>query len=163
TEQEFRQIFQARKAVDDEVMKARLASTGDFEVLPDNVNQLQHQLASELQQMLGPQRYEDYERSRSGTYTTSLQFAQENGLPEDTARKLYEIRRDAAESYKRQIIDPALSEDSRQEALAALQESVLKQVQQTLNTDSFNKYQTAGLANWIFNIGKGVVPAPLKP
>jgi hypothetical protein len=153
-EQEFRKIYKAREAFADQF--------GDFGPDPDDpAAQKKYQagrdaLNEELKADLGNDRYKTYTRGQDWNYQQLDRLAGRAGLPEDSAKKVFDIKDVAEEQAQKIRQDSSLSQDDRRAALQTVRDESQKAVSTLLGDKTFKSYQSQG-GWWLQNIGGGGV------
>jgi CRP-like cAMP-binding protein len=138
TEDEFRKIFEVRKAFEDQYAFNR---GGGDETARQWRQQAQQQMEDQLKATLGEQRYRDYQLSQDERYRDLSEFAQRSNLPRETVDTVYEMRRAAEDALKKVRSDSTLAPEVKQAALAALAEETRRSVSQTLGEQAWKDYQ----------------------
>lgn len=143
TEQEFRDIFKVRKALDDQY------SEGPADAAAREAKaQAQKQTDEQIHALLGDERYRQYVLAQDGRFSAIYDFAQENNLPRQTAEAVYDLRKAADEARQNVLADPALAPDQRAAALQAIADEARRSVIGTLGEVVFNDYLQRG-GNWV--------------
>ncbi len=151
TEQEFREIFKLQKAFDDQF---GLWRGGGDEAFREAREQAQQALQEQLRALLGEARFQEYMLAQDPRYRDIYDFAQNNNLPADTARKIYEVRLAAETERQRLQNDPSLPPDQRQAALASLASQTKQALGTLLGPDALNAYvQSEG--RWLNRLETG--------
>jgi hypothetical protein len=137
TEQEFREIFKLQKAFDDQF---GLMRGGGDDAFRQAREQAQQALEEQLRAILGDQRYQDYMLAQDPRYRDIYDFAQNNNLPTDTARKIYEVRLAAEAERQRIQNDATLPPEQRQAQLTSLASQTKQALGTLLGSDALNAY-----------------------
>jgi hypothetical protein len=146
SEDEFRQIFDARKSYDDQFAFTR---DGSDQAVNDDKKTAQAKLEEQLKSVLGEDRYHDYQMSQDDRYKESYDFAQNNNLPKEKAEALYDVRLAAEKEMKRIQRDSSLSADARNAALQGIAADTTTALGTALGPDVLQKYVTSGSAGWM--------------
>jgi hypothetical protein len=166
TEEEFRQIFRLQNVFDEQFEQAFDARDDAAVELQARARQsAQDSLSDEVKKTLGPERFAEYQRVQDTDYRVLLQMGERFGLSGDVANRVYTMKQ-AAEIYKAQVeSSPNLTEEQRNQAVAALARETERSVAGTLGSDAFKAYQRSG-GQWLGNlevIDETQVPAPPPP
>ena len=142
SEEEFKQIFQVRKAFDDQFAFTR---DRDDAATAQERKIAQQQMDEQLKSVLGVDRFNEYQRSQDGRYRESFDFAQKYNLPRETADTVYQVRIATEQEKKRIQNDPTLNEQTRAVILAGLAQDAKAALSQTLGPEMLGNYiQRAG-------------------
>ncbi|MEW6303362.1 MAG: hypothetical protein AB1705_07830 [Verrucomicrobiota bacterium] len=96
SEEEFRRMFELRKAVDDQF---RGLDPGDREAQRQRA-EAYRQLNERYREALTPERYASFQMSQEPAYRQALGFVYAWDLPKETAARLYEVQRSAQEQAR---------------------------------------------------------------
>lgn len=154
TEQEFRRIFRLQRTFDEQTDPGANGS--------DNALRAEDALSAEIEKTLGPGRYAEYQRAQDPNYRALLQLGARLEIPDDVASRVYNMKL-ASERIKYQVeTSPNLTDEQRQQTVAALARETLRSVQSAMGGDAFETYQSHG-GQWLGNLSQvdeSVVPAP---
>jgi len=152
TEEEFKQIFQVRKAYDDLYASSR---DGRDAAADQERKAAQQKLEDQLKSVLGVDRFNDYQLSQDGRFRESLDFAQRYNLPRETAATVYQVRIASEHERKRIQNDASLTAEARTAALAGLSQDARAALGQTLGQDVLANYipRAGGWLNQISSQG----------
>lgn len=154
TEQEFRDVFNVKKAFEDKYGRM-MGSDADEPEIVMAIADLEKQLRS----VMGEQRYTEYAREQ-GWSTSSLQkIAQEYGIPKETAVKVFDLKPAAQQTAARIQLDNSLTPEQKQQALQAVQRETVLAVASFLGEEAANVYYRQGA--WIKNLS-GMQPEQTK-
>ena len=158
SEEEFRKIFKLQKTFDDEFSQA-FDSTDDrqLEIKARAQQEAQDALNAEVKKALGPARYNEWVRAQDGDYRTLSQVAERFELPQETTAKVYDMKQEAEKQKQKIEGNPNLTEDQRNNALAAIARETERSVAAAMGGNVFRAYQKAG-AQWLQNLGISSVP-----
>lgn len=161
-EDEFRRIFRLQRTFDEQFDQAYDSDDNNAQLARARTQeQAQDKLNAEIQQMLGPQRYAEYQRAQDGDYRALLQLGARLQMPEDVANRVYNMKQ-AAERVKYQVeTNPNLTDEQRLQTVAALARETARSVKSTMGDDVYGAYQQHG-GQWLGNlqmIDESVVPA----
>lgn len=116
SEEEFRQMFRARQQLNDLIAaESERYASDDF--ARQRVATGIRNFEGQLEKLLGPERYADYQRAEDNAYQRLRQFAASAGVPETEANQLYEFKR----QLERVARDRELSRDHRSQLRHQLQ------------------------------------------
>ena len=153
TEDEFRKIFRLQRTFDDEVEKA------------DDSGPAAAALTAEVQKVLGPQRYAEYQRAQDPDYRSLVQLGERFQMAPEAAQQIYNAKQ-AAELYKARLeSNPNLTPEQRAQLAASIAGETQKYVAGALGPEAYNAYQRSG-GDWIGNlsaIDPNAAPAPTPP
>ncbi len=160
-EDEFRRIFRLQRAFDEQYDQLYDSDDKGQAARARSQEQAQDKLSAEIQQVLGPQRFAEYQRAQDGDYRALLQLGARLQMPEDVANRVYNMKQ-AAERVKYQVeSNPNLTDDQRLQAVAALARETARSVRTTMGDDVYKTYQQHG-GQWLGNlqmVDESVVPA----
>lgn len=139
TEEEFRKIFAVRKTFDDQFnpMEAATLDTAERE----KMNAARREMEAQLKSVLGEARYAEYERAQDRTYQGIYRVAQRQGLPKDSADKVYDMQKIAQDQTRKVQQDPTLSPEQRQAAIEAIRTETANSIRAVLGEKGFQAYQ----------------------
>ena len=116
-EEEFRKIFEARKAFDDQFAFTR---DGGDEAVREQRRLAQQQLDEQLRATLGEERYKEYQLAQDDRYRDIYDFTSRNNLSEQVAESVYDTRK-AAEAARDTIMrNTEMTPEQRQQALTQI-------------------------------------------
>jgi hypothetical protein len=101
----------------------------------------------QVQSLLGPAQFADYQRAQDPDFRDILEFSQQNNLPETAAIQLYQARQTAGQEADDIQKEADLSPDERAELLAVLKAVTLKTVSSVLGGSCQN--YLAGSGQWL--------------
>jgi hypothetical protein len=162
SEDEFRDIFAARKSFDDEhgVVPGSSISPADAEV-----RQLAEQeMNDQLHSLLGDDRYQDYMRQTDYDYKSIHKITQRQGLGENISAQVYQMKGGAEELAREIRMNTGLSIEERQMQLGQIRSETSRSIESMLGGQGAAALQNqAGGRNWLNNIGR-INPLPIvKP
>jgi len=143
-EQEFKEIFQLRKAHDDQLAFNR---DGGDESAREQRRQAQQQLDEQIKGVLGEQRYHDYQLAQDERYREMYDFTQANNLPKETAETLYDMRKAAEQAKRRVDADQSLPPEERQATLVNIAQETRNALGTTLPPEVFREFDRRN--NWL--------------
>ncbi|MEC8973186.1 MAG: hypothetical protein VX509_04655, partial [Verrucomicrobiota bacterium] len=162
SESEFRDIFSARKAFDDEygTVPGSTISQADAEVRQFAEREMNEQIRSSL----GDDRYQDYMRQTDYDYKSIHKITERQGLGENISAQVYEMKGSAEELAREIRMNNGLSIEERQMQLGQIQNATARGIESMLGGQGASSLQNqAGGRNWFNNLGR-VNPLPIvKP
>ena len=162
SEDEFRDIFAARKAFDNEhgVVPGSSITPADAEVRQFAEQEMNNQIRSSL----GDDRYQDYMRQTDYDYKSIHKITQRQGLGENISAQVYQMKGSAEELAREIRMNPGLAIEERQMQLGQIRNETSRSIESMLGGQGAAALQNqAGGRNWLNNIGR-VNPLPIvKP
>ena len=162
SEDEFRDIFAARKAFDNEhgVVPGSSISPADAEVRQFAEQEMNNQIRSSL----GDDRYQDYMRQTDYDYKSIHKITQRQGLGENISAQVYQMKGSAEELAREIRMNPGLAIEERQMQLGQIRNETSRSIESMLGGQGAAALQNqAGGRNWLNNLGR-VNPLPIvKP
>jgi len=138
TEDEFRKVFELRKAFDDQLGQTR--EGGDAQAREQR-QLAQQQLEEQIRTTLGEDRYRQYQLAQDDRYRELYDFGQRNNLAQETIQSVYDMRR-TAETMRRQVeSDRTLSPEQRAAALTALANETRTSISTAMGEQAWKDYQ----------------------
>ena len=113
----------------------------------------QQQFTNAVSQLLGDQRYADFNRAQDHDFQALFELTQENNLPKATAVNLYEVRRVAQEEVDRVRHDPTLDESVRRQKVAEMEAQLQTAFAAALGAAAYENY-LQGNGSWITNLNR---------
>src|SRR6185503_7397283 len=151
TEEEFRKVYRLQKAFDDQ-----MAGDSSGEPLSESARGRAYQAATEalnneIQQILGPERFTEYQRAQDDDYRSLLKLTDRFSMSHDVASSIYEMKM-AAERQKAQVeANATLSDEQRGAMIAAIGKATEQNVVAALGEKVFKSYQQSSGA-WLANL-----------
>ena len=162
SEDEFRDIFAARKAFDNEhgVVPGSSISPADAEIRQFAEQEMNDQIRTSL----GDDRYQDYMRQTDYDYKSIHKITQRQGLGDNISAQVYQMKGGAEELAREIRMNTGLSIEERQMQLGQIQNETSISIESLIGGQGAAALQTqAGGRNWLNNIGR-VNPLPIvKP
>ena len=162
SEDEFRDIFGARKAFDDEhgVVPGASISAGDMEVRQFAEQEMNDQIRTSL----GDDRYQDYLRQTDYDYKSIAKITERQGLGENISAQVYDMKGGAEELAREIRMNTGLSIEERQMQLGQIRNVTSRSIESLIGGQGAVALQgQAGGRNWLNNLGR-VNPLPIvKP
>jgi hypothetical protein len=151
-EQEFREMFKLKKKFDDDF--------GDFDYgASDKAEQekrsaAEKEMKSQMKQTLGEGRYAEYERAQDYTYQGIAKVVERQGLPKESAVKVYDIKIISDDQVKLLRADKSMSKEARTMALQEIRNETERSMREVLGEAGFKSYQKQ--AHWLNQISPAV-------
>ena len=162
SEDEFRDIFGARKAFDDEhgVVPGASISAGDMEVRQFAEQEMNDQIHTSL----GDDRYQDYLRQTDYDYKSIAKITERQGLGENISAQVYDMKGGAEELAREIRMNTGLSIEERQMQLGQIRNVTSRSIESLIGGQGAVALQgQGGGRNWLNNLGR-VNPLPIvKP
>ena len=142
-EQEFREIFKLQKKFDDEhgLQMGRLSTEDQA-----SRKVAQEDLNKQLKEVLGD-RYQDYELSKSPTYSALHKISQRHEIPSEKIKDAYAAKK-AMEQELRNLRDRELSAEQRKEITDRIAVETQNHVRRTLGDAAYEAYIKQGGSDW---------------
>ena len=162
SEDEFRDIFGARKAFDDEhgVVPGASISAGDME----GRQFAEQEMNDQIHTSLGDDRYQDYLRQTDYDYKSIAKITERQGLGENISAQVYDMKGGAEELAREIRMNTGLSIEERQMQLGQIRNVTSRSIESLIGGQGAVALQgQAGGRNWLNNLGR-VNPLPIvKP
>ena len=162
SEDEFRDIFGARKSFDDEhgVVPGASISAGDMEVRQFAEQEMNDQIRTSL----GDDRYQDYLRQTDYDYKSIAKITERQGLGENISAQVYDMKGGAEELAREIRMNTGLPIEERQMQLGQIRTVTSRSIESLIGGQGAVALQgQAGGRNWLNNLGR-VNPLPIvKP
>lgn len=114
-----------------------------------------------IRNLLGEDRYIDYFAARNPDYAPVAQAVQSSGLSKQVAMKVYDIKKATDAETRKLFMNPQLTGEQRQEAMAAIQQTRANALKGLMGEAAFLNYEQASRNNTIrpgsFPAGPNVV------
>jgi hypothetical protein len=151
SEQEFRDIFKARKKFDDEfsVMGQPASSKPEDREKRDLA---QKELDNNIKGILGEDRFREYKYDQDYSRSSLRDIATEHNVPKEQAYKVFDIKAAAQEQATAIRKDKNLSPEQRQAALDAIQQETRNAVNSALGSTAGEEYFSKG--SWLKNLNR---------
>lgn len=147
TEEEFRQIYEARKQMEEDIELAQAAVT----VMAVEELREQQRMDAELKQevamqaalleQLGPERYAQYQRTMDPTYQTLMQSSIVNLVRPEVANRMYELQQVANVEAEKVRANTDFTLDQRDAALVGIQVETERTIRENLGANAFHAYE----------------------
>lgn len=146
TEKEFKDLFALRKKFDDEF-------GGMFGIGTDAGSatraEAERKLDQGIKELLGEDRYKEYQRGQDFSYQSMVRVAEKQGLDRDAANKAYEIKRAAEEQANVLRANSNITAERRQAALQAIYDETSQALTQTLGQKGFTSLESQPGGYWL--------------
>jgi hypothetical protein len=153
-EQEFRQVFAAKKKFDDEFGAFGIEPTEKAE--QEKKKAAKKELDEQLKNMLGETRYTDYERAQDWNFQNMYRVADKNGLGKDAAVKVYDMKKAAEDEARKLRADKSLTPEQRTAALQGIRTETENSIRTVFGEKAYTSYEKQ--ANWLKNISPDKKP-----
>jgi hypothetical protein len=136
SDEEFRKIFDYMQPQDEKFSLSRRN--------PDPVNpeftaareQAEKDLLEQIHQVLGDERYTEYQRTRDPVYRTLRQVGNEAGVPQESILQAYQAQQQMQEEAKRLLQDPNITPEQRTAGFQQMQAQGEQMLQQLFGDKS---------------------------
>jgi hypothetical protein len=151
-EEEFRRIFRLQRTFDQDFDQAfGLRDEAAQEAKARSQEQAQEVLSGEIQKVLGPARFAEYQRAQDGDYRALLQLGERLDMPVEVANRVYNMKQ-AAERVKYQVeSNPNFTDEQRAQIVAAIARETARSVQASMGNQAYKVYQDNG-GHWLANL-----------
>ena len=150
SEQEFRDIFKARKKFDDEFGLQGASANKPEE--RDRRQAAQTELDNNIKSILGEDRFREYKYDQDLTRSSLNDIVKEHNVPRQQAYKVFDIKSAAQEQATAIRRDTSLTAEQRQAALDAVQRETRSAVDGLLGPTAGEAYFSKG--SWLRNLNK---------
>jgi hypothetical protein len=151
SEQEFREMFKVQKEFDDQF--GLMGMSGDQEVQKKRA-EAETARQEELKAILGNQRFADYQRETDYQFKALSKVADRQGLPKESAIKVWDMKAVAEQEANRVRSDSSLNPQQRQAALQAVRAETERSISKVLGDDGFGSYKKQNGAWWLNGISQ---------
>lgn len=163
TEDEFRRIFRLQYTFDNDYENAfDRADELAVPALAQSRDKAEEALRTEIRNMLGPQRYAEYERSQDSDYRSLLQLGSRVEMPVETANRVFAMKQ-AAEQAKALVEgNTRISDEDRARNIQELARLTSRAVQGVMGADVYRIYEENG-GQWLGGLSvvdESAVPRP---
>lgn len=147
-EKEFRDIFKIQKGFDDEYGAMVMNLSDD----PDKMKKVKDELNNKVKEVLGAERYADYERGQDHTYQGIAKVAQREGLPKEAGIKVFDMKKTAEDEAAKVRSNGTLSTEQRTAALEAIRTETERTMGEVLGSKGMESYKKQTSAYWLRNL-----------
>jgi hypothetical protein len=168
TEDEYRKLYDLRKAYEDNV--GAVADNSDPEKMRQR-SEARRQLDEAYRNVFGEERWNDLQKEQDPTWRGLTQIAQQNNLSQSVIDQAYQYQRQTGEQVMRAIEDRSLSREQRETLVQQLTGEYDRQLQSILGDQAFQQFKqtnpgfsfTSGNDSFSFVGPPGPVPAGAGP
>jgi hypothetical protein len=160
SEQEFRDLFKVQKAFDDQFGLMGMSTDQDAQKQRAEAETARQE---QMKSILGDQRYADYQRETDYQFKALSKVADRQGLPKESAIKVWDMKSIAEQEANRVRSDSSLSQEQRQAALQAVRTETERSISTVLGDDGFGSYKKQNGAWWLNGISQQPVNAAPPP
>lgn len=166
TEEEFRRIFKIQQTFDQNFAQGFDERDETAQTVKARAQQAANEaLNTEIQNILGPERFAEYQRGQDSDYRSLVQLAERFDMPGDAASKIYNMKQ-AAEMAKLRIeSNPNLTYEQRARFATDIARLTQQSVKDAMGEQPFRSYQN-GPGQWLGNlpaVEPGVQQQPSPP
>lgn len=154
TAQQARELARLSRLIKDPIREDFIRAT---DVSSDEEEQRKQAFNREVEKVLGPQQYAEFERVQNGSYREVLSFSQQRNLPRQTALKAFEIQQTAEDEARRIREAKDIDSPARQAQLEQLQQATAAAMTTLLGSQNMTEYLKEPGA-WLNEIGKPPSP-----
>ena len=140
TEQQFREMFKAQKAFDDEFGLAGMGYRNLSKEEKARRAAAQQELTAQFQDVLGEDGYRLYRYEKRWPNDPLNPIAKNNNIPKETAFKVFDLQKAAQAEVAKVQGNPALSAEQRTAALTAMRAETEKTLGQVLGAQTAQAY-----------------------
>jgi hypothetical protein len=161
SEAEYRQIYAAQKAFDDQFSDHRDSFSVDDDPPPrdkdfwDRRRAAQQALNDTIRAVVGDERYVSAQLKQDQDHTNAVAATTRLGLPSDTPDRLYALRTPTVADSQKIAANPALSAADKKAALKQLAATTRAEVERTLGKEAADVYFKRGAMQWINQLERG--------
>jgi uncharacterized short protein YbdD (DUF466 family) len=141
----------ARSETQDKLAK----ETKDKKLLQAQRQEAQLQYEAQVRDILGPERYVEYQRAQHPDYQQVRKVVRRYGLPSELAATVDDLRQTAQQSARQLRENTGLEASARRAALEAIQRETEQTLRQTLGEPAFETYRRYGGA-WMGEMAGGL-------
>jgi hypothetical protein len=152
SEEEFKSIFRARKAYEDEFGSGGGKVDRNDPAAVARWQEARKQRDESLKATLGEQRFVEYERSKDYAWQDLSRLASRHALPKESANQVWDIKQTAQAAAQELRNNTALSDEQRKAGCKQIQDETQKAVAAALGEKAFKNYQRGG-GYWMQNLG----------
>lgn len=146
-EQEFLEVYELRKAFDDEFGAFGFGSTTEAD--QQERQAAQEQLNAALQEVLGEEHYDDYTRAQDYSFQQIHQSVTRAGLGTDEAIQAYDMRSEALAEAERVWSNPDLTPEQQRVAVEGVQAETERSLREVLGEEGWDQYDRGYNTAWL--------------
>jgi hypothetical protein len=154
SEKEFLDLFKMRKEYDDEYGMGFGGSQSKAE--KEKSEAAKKELNAKIKEMLGDDRYADYERAQDWNFQQLNRIAEKNELGTGAAIKVYDMKKTAEDQAKKVRDDKSLDKDQRTLALRGIRTETENSIRTVFGQKGWESYENN--AWWLKNISPDPKP-----
>ena len=124
---------------------------GDPDRTEEDRTQSERAFTNRIVQVLGPNRFADYQRSQDSSFREIVDFTKDNNLPRAKAVEVYDMRRLAAEEVSRLRADGSLEQEERRQQFDRIQTEIQRAVAGALGEEAYRQYLSRN-GRWMTNL-----------
>lgn len=166
SEEEFRSLFAAQQKLEKEMGVSQFDLMQGDRDAQKRYSELQQEFKDVSKEILGDQRYQEYEMSQDYNFTELNKIAKRNGLDRSNAVQAWEIQKAANEAAQQIRSNSDLTPEARNQAQMAIYEETSSALKGALGDTGFDNYNKSHAAGWLDqlkvdnSIGKIISDAP---
>ena len=149
-QEEFDKIFDLRKNYDDNYSALSRGEAAQED--RDKAKAARNEMNDQIKALLGDDRYAEYNRSVDTVFQMIYNVTEQNGLSQDVAVQVYNMRKAAQASAKQVREDTSLTPEQRDAALLVIKNETQAAVVAKMGEKAWNAYQPQ--AGWVNKLGK---------
>ena len=150
SEDEFRKIFQARRAFSEAERVSETDTTGaDADQTAVHRAQAEDRMNSDLLAALGADRLQRYQRAQEPSYQTLSKLTERLNLGGNVAESAYDYLRVAQDRMEVLLNDGSVESETRETALRALSDEASAGLRTILGPEAFNLFLGSGGRDWL--------------
>ncbi len=154
SEDEFKSIFKEKKKFEDEFGMSGMNATDKAD--KDKMKAAEKAMNESLKSTLGD-RYVDYELSQDQAYQSIYRVTERNGIAKDSAKKVYDVKKEAEAQASALRKDTSLSKEQRDAALKGIRDETESAMKTVLGDKAYGSYEKQ--AWWLNSISRPPQPA----
>ena len=154
SEDEFKAIFKEKKKFEDEFGMSGMNATEKAD--KDKMKAAEKAMKETLKTTLGD-RYVDYELSQDQAYQSIYRVTERNGLGKDSAKKVYDVKKEAESQASALRKDQSLTKEQRDAALKGIRDETESAMKTVLGDKVYGSYEKQ--AWWLNSISSKPKPA----
>jgi hypothetical protein len=163
TQEEFKKIFEFMQPLDDQFSVSRRNPDPVDPEFTAARGQAEKDLEQHIRNVLGEDRYAEFERTRDPAYRNLKQIGAELELPQESILQAYQAQRQFQEESKKIMQDPNLSQEQRMQSFEGLRIQAEQQAQQIFGDKAPQIMQRIQGGNMAQRFGIQVEKAPVHP
>ena len=130
SDEEFRKVFDFMQPLDEQYSLSRRNPDPVNQEFTTARSQAEKDLQDYLHQVLGDDRYAEYERTRDPVYRNLRQIGSDAGVPQETIVQAYQTQQQMQQDATRVMQDPNLTPEQRAQSLQAMRALAEQKLQQ---------------------------------